>query len=89
MFEFISENSSVGYILEVDLKYPSELHELHNDYQLPPEKLKINQNMLSSYCFNIASENGVKIGGVDKLIPNLGNKVNMLSITEMFSCICH
>ena len=42
----IIENSSVGYILEVNFKYPSELHELHNDYPLAPEKLKISQNML-------------------------------------------
>ena len=33
--------------LEVDLEYPSELHDLHNDDPLAPEKLKINQNMLS------------------------------------------
>ena len=35
----IGENSSDGYILEVDLKYPDELHELDNDYPLALEKL--------------------------------------------------
>ena len=35
---FISENSSIGYILEVDFEYRSKLHELHNDYPLAPEK---------------------------------------------------
>ena len=69
-----SENSFVGYILKVDLEYPSELHELHNDYPLASEKFEISQNMLSNYCFNIANEYGIKIGGVNKLVPNLGNK---------------
>ena len=27
----IHENSSVGYILEVGLEHPEELHQLHND----------------------------------------------------------
>ena len=35
----IGENSSDGYILEVDLKYADELHELDNDYPLALEKL--------------------------------------------------
>ena len=34
----IGKNSPTGYILEVDLEYPDELHEMHNDYPLPPEK---------------------------------------------------
>ena len=34
----IHENSSVGYILEVGLEYPEELHQLHYDYPLAPEK---------------------------------------------------
>ena len=37
----ISEKSPIVYILEVDLKYPKELNQLHNDYPLAPEKLAI------------------------------------------------
>ena len=71
---YFSENSSIGYILKIDLEYPSILHDLHNDYPLAPEKLEISQNMLSKYCFNIANEYGIKIGGFDKLVPSLENK---------------
>ena len=30
--------------------------------------------MLSNYCFSIANEYGIKIGRVNKFVPNLGNK---------------
>ena len=69
----IGENSPIGYILEVDLKYSDELHELHNDYPLAPEKLEISQ-MLSNYFNNIASKYGRKTCSDNKLVPNLGNK---------------
>ena len=67
----ISKNSSVGCILKVDIKYPSKLHDLHNDYPLALEKLEISQDMSSKYCSDIVNKYGVKIGGVNKLVPNL------------------
>ncbi len=42
-------------ILEVDLEYPTELHDKHNEYPLAPERLTI--------------------GKVEKLVPNLNNKI--------------
>ena len=37
----ISEKSPTRYFLKVDLKYSDELHELHDDYPLAPEKLAV------------------------------------------------
>ena len=70
----INEKSKIGYFLEVDLEYPNELHELHNDYPLAPEKLAVTNDMLSKYCKEIADEYDIKVGDVKKLIPNLRNK---------------
>ena len=70
----ISECNSIGYFLEVDLKYPDELHELHNDHLLAPEKPAVSIDMLSKYCRKIANKYKIKIGDVKNLIPNLGNK---------------
>ena len=43
-----------GYILEVDVDYPKELHESHNELPFLPERMKI--------------------GKVEKLVPNLNKK---------------
>ena len=45
----ISKKSPIGYILEVDLEYPDELHYLHNNYPLAPEKLAIPYDTLSDF----------------------------------------
>ena len=70
----IDERSDTGYFLEVDLVYSDELHDLHNDYPLAPEKLAVSGDMLSKYCKTVADKYKIKVGDVKKLIPNLSNK---------------
>ena len=41
-----TSNSSKGCVLEVDLEYPKELHKLHNDYPLAPDKTEIRKEHL-------------------------------------------
>jgi len=41
------EDSDKGIILEVDLEYSKELHNLHNEYPCAPEKMIITGYMLS------------------------------------------
>ena len=68
------EDSEKSFILEVDLEYPEELHDLHNDYPLAPEKVKVTKDMLSEYCQNIVEKYHISAGLVSKLIPTLGKK---------------
>ena len=72
----INEKSPIGYFLEVDLEYPDELHELHNDYPLAPEKLAVSNDILSNYCKKTADKYEIKVGNIKKLISNVGNKTS-------------
>ena len=85
----ISENSSVGNILEVGLEYSKELHELHNDYPLAREKLAVPYDIMSNYCKKIANKYRIKVCDVIKLIPNLGNKTGFVLHYRNLSYICH
>ena len=54
--EFIknyNENDNKGYIIEVDVRYPKRLHELHSDLPFLPERMKIDKcNKLVCNLFN-------------------------------------
>ena len=56
-------------ILEVDLEYPENLYDLHNDYPFCPERVE---------CKN----------GVEKLIPNLRNKIKyVIHYKNLIQCL--
>ena len=58
----------------MDLEYPQELHNLHNNYPVALEKIKVFNNMLSGYCKRITEKYKISIGQVNKLIPTLREK---------------
>ena len=83
--DFIKKNPKIfnsytgkGYILEVDLEYPDELHDLHNDYPLAPERLTIRNNMLSNWATNQQNKLDINESKVPKLVPNLLNKTKYI-----------
>ena len=84
----INKKNEIGYFFEVGLEYPDELHELHNDYPLAPEKLSVSSDMLSKHCKEIADKYEIKAVDVKKLIQIYATKLNMCFITEIFSCVC-
>ena len=75
----IPEKGPKGYILEVDLSYPDELHDKHNLYPLAPEKACVNPEDWSPWMKNTARNLGIpaKIGP-SKLISSLKDKVHYI-----------
>jgi hypothetical protein len=45
----LKDDSKKGFIFMVDVEYPKELHDLHNDSPLLPEKMMIIKEMASPY----------------------------------------
>ena len=84
----IKNNSSTGSVLQVDLEYQQELHDIHDDYPLVPEKINIPKEWLSDYCLQIANVHNIAIGSVKKLVPNLMNKNNyMIHYRNLQECV--
>ena len=71
-----SDDSLYGYLLEVDLECPEELHDKNNNLPMATEKIKVKQEMLPPYQLEIKNKFDIKVVITDKLIPNLIPKKN-------------
>ena len=58
-----------GYILEVDLEYPEELHGAHNTYPLAPERMVVKKEWMLEYQISLGS-NHTEV----ELVPNFRDK---------------
>ena len=67
-----SDDLVVGFFVEVDIAYPSSLHDSHNDLPLAPEKILIRKSWLSPYAqsFNVT----LPSDGREKLVETLLDK---------------
>ena len=74
-FTQVPDDASTGFILEVNLTYPLELHNLHNDFPLAPEHVKVKDYMLSPYSQELKKDLNIKGQAFKKLVPNLYDKV--------------
>ena len=65
------KGSATGYFLEVDVAYPAELHDAHNDLPLLPEHRIFAP---SPTMASMASQLGLAPATLPKLVPNLCDK---------------
>lgn len=78
----VSSDGDKGYMLEVDLEYPQDLHDKHNSYPLAPSKKLVEDDELSPYSRHLYKdlygENRHR-PKTSKLIPTLENKTKYIT----------
>lgn len=90
----LPEDNEKGYIIECDLEYSTDLHASHTDYPLAPERMIVNDEMLSAHSNKMWRDiqdhytSEIKRAKTSKLIPNLCNKKNyVIHYRNLKQCI--
>jgi len=67
----LNDEGSTGYLFDVDLEYPIELHDLHNGYALASENSTVKKEWLSDW-----QQKDYKTSNIGKLITTFFEKKN-------------
>ena len=85
------EEKNYNVFVECDITYPEELHDLHNDYPLAPERMVIDNKFkkstyLESIITKIKKEYDVKLNKskASKLVSTLSNKTSYVVHAKLF-----
>ena len=76
-WERFVDEEGIGCILEVDLEYPAELHDFHNDFPLAPEKLTLGK--VEKLTQNLRDKEKMVLHGKNlQLYLSLGMKLKLI-----------
>jgi hypothetical protein len=81
----MSTDGDVGHFFEVDLEYPSHLHQAHDEFPVAPHHLSIEPKILSTYQREKAKADGIKISGTKlcaTLLPKIRYKTHLINIQQ-------
>ena len=69
-------DSPIRCLSEVNPNYPDKLHDMHNNYPLADEKIKVTEKVLSEYQqLQIMECHNFYLYRSKNLIPNVGSKI--------------
>ena len=78
-WERFVDEEGIGCILEVDLEYPVELHDFHNDFPLAPEKMILGKNKVEKLTQNLRDKEKMVLHGKNlQLYLSLGMKLKLI-----------
>jgi hypothetical protein len=66
-----ADDSDIGYIVECDLRFPKEIHELLKQYPPCPENICPKAEWMSDFQKQLLKQNNMKLSKCPKLIPHL------------------
>ncbi|XP_057290262.1 uncharacterized protein LOC130612946 [Hydractinia symbiolongicarpus] len=83
-----AENGEYGYLLEVDVIYPRELHDTHNDLPFMPERKVINGVEKLTPCLSDKKNYVIHIRALDQALKHglILEKVHRLMNNSVFGC---